>query len=184
MQRIFTNYSPSVLSFFTLCAFNGGIGLSRSLCTINIYKEVFKLEPSMVQTFDVILQMVVFLRFPLCLCIDMRLIKNRRHILFFSGLGQALCLVLIFTEIADTAYLFFVTLTIDCFFGLIIVSLKETLLVEQSRKDIEKGLGDISTITTVFGAIGSAIGCVIGTCLIDMQQPRMSFTICFFFVVA
>lgn len=130
MKRICKNYSPSILFFFTLCAFNGGIGLSRSLCTINIYKEIFKLEPSVVQSFDVILQMVVFLRFPLCFCIDLKLIKNRRYILFFSGLGQAVCLIMIFTEIVNTAYLFFATLVVDCFFGLIIVSLKETLLVE------------------------------------------------------
>ena len=127
--------------------------------------------------------MVVFLRFPVCLCIDLRIISNRRYILFFCGLGQAMCLVAIFTEVANTAHLFFASLICDCLFGLIIVSLKETLLVEQSRKDIVNGLGDITTIATIFSAIGSAIGCVIGTCLIDMQQPRMAFTICFFFVI-
>lgn len=44
---------------------------------------------------------------------------------------------------ANTADLFFTSMFIDCFFGLIIGSIKETFLVEQSRKDIENGLGDI-----------------------------------------
>ena len=138
----------------------------------------------MVQTFDVIMQMIVFLRFPVCFAIDLKLVRNRRYILFVCGVGQCTCLVLIFTEIANTAQLFFASLCVDCLFGLVMVSIKETFLVEQGRKDIVSGLGDINTITTVFSAIGSAIGCVIGTCLIDIGQPKMAFTICFFLVLA
>ena len=96
-----------------------------------------------------ILQFLVFLRIPLCLSIDMRLIKNRRFILFICSIGQCFCLSLIFTEIAGTVDLFFLTLLVDCFFGLVINSLRETLLVEQSRNDIEHGLGDIQTIISV-----------------------------------
>ena len=54
LRRLKDTYPPSILFFFALCAFNGGIGCCRCLCTINIYKEIFMLEPSQVQTFDVI----------------------------------------------------------------------------------------------------------------------------------
>lgn len=89
--------------------------------------------------------------------------------MFVSGTGQAICLVLIFTKVASTVQMFFFVICVDCFFGLVVTSLKETLLVEQSRKDIVNGLGDIQTIVSVFQACGSMIGCVIGAYLIDTQ---------------
>lgn len=104
--------------------------------------------------------------------------------MFYCGIGQIMCLFLIITEMVNTAYTFFGTLCVECLFGLVINSIKETFLVEQGRKDIVSGLGDINTINTVCSTIGSAIGCVIGTYLIDIGKPKRAFTICFFFVLA
>ena len=47
-KRLRKNYSPSILLFFLIMGFNGGVGLCRGLCTINMYKEYFKIEPSQV----------------------------------------------------------------------------------------------------------------------------------------
>ena len=127
--------------------------------------------------------MLVFLKFPICLSIDLRIITKRRLVLFICGIGQCICIAAIFTDTVVTPNTFFLTLCVDCLFGLIISALRETLLVEQGRKDIVNGMGDLSTIGTMFSVVGAAIGCIIGTCLIDMHQPKMSYTICFFLVL-
>jgi hypothetical protein len=113
IERLRENYAPSVVFFFAMCAFCGGFGMSRGLCTLNIYKEVFKLEPSQIQRNDAILQLIAFFRIPLSLAIDLKILRHRKYILFFCGLGQAVSLAGIASGLAYEVNSFFICLFCD-----------------------------------------------------------------------
>ena len=138
-QRLQYTYSLSVLFFMSFSSFMFGFGAARNICTMYMYKFTFDLEPSQVQLIGTIFQLVSWVRIPISLVIDLKILKSRKYILFYSQIAQAVCCFLVMTEIAGGPKQYVGILLVDSIIGMLMVSIKDAIFVEQGRKDIEKG---------------------------------------------
>lgn len=149
---------------------------ARGQCIIYMQKEYFKLEPSDIQKFEIGGSWCLFLNFFIGLMIDLRLVKNRKIIVFVTGLlGIWVNLVLI---TSDSVSYWFIAMFLDGMFGNTRCAIYNAWVVEQSRKDVKLGSDDLQTLNGLFGAAGGAMGSILSTVLINHKNARFYFYVC------
>ena len=75
LQRLWHLHPPSFLFYIALSNVVEGMGHMRLLCYLNIYKDVFKLEASLMQTYSTIQAIPVFFKVFTGLAVDLKVIK-------------------------------------------------------------------------------------------------------------
>lgn len=134
-----------------------------------------KLEPSQIQKYDAGVQGVVMLRFIFGVIIDLKLIKKRKWFVVSTCVGMVLANIILWSSTVPSTY--FYVLCVDMVFRMTNTSIKDIWQVEQSRKDIKYGQGDIQSLNNISGTLGNAAGSIVATCLCEYKVYYAMFPI-------
>lgn len=140
---------------------------ARQICILLIQKQYFKMEPSDIQKFDVGSNFSVYFNIMAGLAIDMNVIKYKKWFIVIVVLMQAVANVILIKS--DSIDFWFYAIFFDGIFANTRCAIFNAWVVQQSRKDIEYGAGDLQTINNIFGILGIAIGSILATFLCEIQ---------------
>ena len=88
--RLFDLHPVSFLVYLALTNVNEGLATMRMLCTMNIYKDVFNLEASVMQKYQTIQMSPLFFRIFIGLAVDLKLVSQRKYYIIVSAFAMAI----------------------------------------------------------------------------------------------
>lgn len=145
----------------------------KDLVTLNIYKEVFKLEPGKIQTYLTIQMTPLLFRFFIGLAVDLKLIRQRKYYVMLTA--AAIAGAMIWLTVIDEPSMFCAVLTLSSVFQQLFDACQSSLSIEQGRKDLIFGQEDINSWKVVFMASGMATASILATYFTSIKQPLLAF---------
>lgn len=119
------------------------------MCKAYLFKEYFKMQPSEIQRFDAGSQWFILINVLVAVVIDMKILRRRKWVCVFCCFFAAFVNgVMIWS---DSISFWFWALAFDGFLGNFRCTIFNAWMVEQARKDVKYGSGDLSSFLGIAG---------------------------------
>lgn len=123
--------------------------------------------------FDAGSQWFILINIAVSIIIDLKIIRRRKWVCVFCCIIAALVNGVIIWS--DSLTLWFWAFSIDGFIGNFRCTIFNAWMVEQARKDVKYGSGDLSSFLGIAGQLGGASGTILATVMIDHNLARNFF---------